>query len=153
MESRPRNRTALFQSAFVIATGAGVFWILMEIPREATVYLIEQGPIRWLTYALWSVAVIFLLKYWPGIREHWRGGLVLGVMGWVLLFGSGVMDRAQKSMRDRGPTGDRYVLGIAEEVLEIIVPVFFILALIQIGTRIRQSKGEPEPFTGDRIDP
>lgn len=127
-------------SAFVIAIGAAGFWVLVTIPREATVILIEQGPIAWITNGLWVVTLLLAVVYARGIRKYWSDGLVPGSVGAILLIASAVMDRVQKSMKDRGPTGDRYVLGIGEEVMEVLVPVFFILALLQIGARVRDAK-------------
>ena len=126
--------------AAVIAIGAAGFWILVTIPREATVILIEQGPIAWITNGLWVVTLLLAVVHARGIRTYWRDGLVLGSVATCLLIASGIMDRIQKSMKDRGPTGDRYVLGIGEEVIEVLVPILFILAFLQIGARIQDAK-------------
>lgn len=150
--SRTYRTRAVLQSALVIATGAVGFWLLVTIPREATVILIEQGPINWITNALWLVALVLAVKHRRGIGRHWRDGLTLVGVGTVLFIVTVIMDHIQKSMRDRGPTGDRYVLGIAEETMEVIVPVFFILVLLQIGAQIRRSKATPAAADDDRID-
>jgi hypothetical protein len=154
VEPRSGYRTRAFLlSALVIAIGAAGFWVLVTIPREATVILIEQGPIAWITGGLWLVTFLLAVTHARGIRRFWRDGLVPGGMGMFLLLASGVMDRVQKSMKDRGPTGDRYVLGIGEELVEILVPIFFILALLQIGMRIRDAKAKSNSRVDDRIGP
>jgi hypothetical protein len=130
-------------SAFVIAIGGAGFWVLVTMPREATVILIEQGPIAWITNGLWLVALLLAVIHARGIRLYWRDGLVPGSVGAILLLVSVSMDRVQKSMKDRGPTGDRYVLGIGEELIEVLVPILFILALLQIGARIRDARIGP----------
>jgi hypothetical protein len=136
---------------FLVATGVAVFWLLVSIPREATVILIEQGPFSWITNALWLVVLLLAVKHARGIRRYWKDGMIFGSVGATLLLVSLILDRIQKSMQDRGPTGDRYVLGIGEEVMEVLVPIFFVLALLQIGTRIRDSKTKSAPRIDDRI--
>ena len=149
---RYSQRMAFMTSVFAIALGAAGFWVLVTIPRETTVFLIEEGPVRWLTGGLWLTVAFLAVRYARGIGRYWKHGLVFMGMGAILLLGTVIMDRVQKSMRDRGPNGDRYVLGIAEESMEIIVPVLFILALLQIGTHIRESKTKPGSAGGDRIE-
>jgi hypothetical protein len=152
VEPRSGYRTRVFLlSALVIAIGAAGFWVLVTIPREATVILIEQGPIAWITGGLWLVTFLLAVTHARGIRRFWRDGFALGGVGMFLLIASVIMDRIQKSMKDRGPDGDRYVLGIAEETIEILVPIFFILALLQIGMRICDAKTKSSSRADDRI--
>jgi hypothetical protein len=154
MNLRPgKPRQDLLVSALVIAIGAAGFWILVSIPREATVILIEQGPIAWITGGMWVVTLALALACMRGLGKYWSDGLVLGGVGVFLLVASMIMDRVQKSMKDRGPDGDRYVLGIGEEMVEVLVPILFILAFLQIGTRIREAKTKSDPRIDDRIGP
>jgi hypothetical protein len=73
------------------------------------------------------------------MRDHWktllagvrsgRWDAVFAFVGLVLLGATVVVDPIQANMWDRGPRGIRFVVGVAEETAEFLVPVLFLLGL------------------------